>query len=159
MAGAGDHSRSLKEALVESLNAILSPIHNVRISGEEQVKALEVTEGNYYVTDTKLIDVSCHTCFFSFEKKKQQNINVIFIQRFTFLRFELLKFILRFNFLIQFIINGIFQSDRTGRTDRIFSQKSCWLYWYRSSMVSVSFVTHMMNVYTISINKRNLLSF
>ncbi|XP_052680706.1 importin-9-like [Crassostrea angulata] len=44
MAGAGDHSRSLKEALVESLNAILSPIHNVRISGEEQVKALEVTE-------------------------------------------------------------------------------------------------------------------
>lgn len=70
MAGAGDHSRSLKEALVESLNAILSPIHNVRISGEEQVKALEVTEGNYYVTDTKLIDVSCNTCFFSFEKKK-----------------------------------------------------------------------------------------
>ena len=46
MAGAGDHSRSLKEALVESLNAVLSPIHNVRISGEEQVKALEVTEGN-----------------------------------------------------------------------------------------------------------------
>lgn len=70
MAGAGDHSRSLKEALVESLNAILSPIHNVRVSGEEQVKALEVTEGNYYATDTKLIDVSFHTCFFSFEKKK-----------------------------------------------------------------------------------------
>lgn len=93
MAGAGDHSRSLKEALVESLNAILSPIHNVRISGEEQVKALEVTEGNYYVTDTTLIDVSCHTCFFSFEKK-QQNINVIFIQRFIILRFGLLKFIL-----------------------------------------------------------------
>lgn len=93
MAGAGDHSRSLKEALVESLNAILSPIHNVRISGEEQVKALEVTEGNYYVTDTKLIDVSCHTCFFSFEKKKHQNINVIFIQRFTILRFGLLKII------------------------------------------------------------------
>lgn len=72
MAGAGDHSRSLKEALVESLNAILLPIHNVRISGEEQVKALEVTEGNYYVTDTKLIDVSCHTCFFSFEKKSNK---------------------------------------------------------------------------------------
>lgn len=70
MAGAGDHSRSLKEALVESLNAILSPIHNVRISGEEQVKALEVTEGNYYVTDTKLIDVSCHTLFFLLRKKK-----------------------------------------------------------------------------------------
>lgn len=69
MAGAGDHSRSLKEALVESLNAILSPIHNVRVSGEEQVKALEVTEGNYYATDTKLIDVSFHTCFSSFEKK------------------------------------------------------------------------------------------
>jgi hypothetical protein len=45
MAGVGDHSRSLKEALLESLNAVLSPIHNVRVSGEEQVKALEVTEG------------------------------------------------------------------------------------------------------------------
>lgn len=45
MAGAGDRSRSLKEALIESLNAVLSPIHNVRVSGEEQVKALEVTEG------------------------------------------------------------------------------------------------------------------
>lgn len=73
MAGAGDHSRSLKEALVESLNAILSPIHNVRISGEEQVKALEVTEGNYYVTDTKLIDVSCHTCFSPSKKKASKH--------------------------------------------------------------------------------------
>lgn len=94
MAGAGDHSRSLKEALVESLNAILSPIHNVRISGEEQVKALEVTEGNYYVTDTKLIDVSYMPhVFFLLRKKKHQNINVIFIQRFTILRFGLLKVI------------------------------------------------------------------
>lgn len=45
MAGAGEHSRSLKEALVESLNSILSPLQNVRASGEEQIKALEVTEG------------------------------------------------------------------------------------------------------------------
>ena len=40
-----DRSRSLKEALFESLTAILSPIQDVRASGEEQVKALEVTEG------------------------------------------------------------------------------------------------------------------
>ncbi|XP_069141482.1 importin-9-like isoform X2 [Argopecten irradians] len=44
MAGVGDHNRSLKEALVESLNSILSPLQNVRASGEEQIKALEVTE-------------------------------------------------------------------------------------------------------------------
>ncbi|WAR26248.1 IPO9-like protein [Mya arenaria] len=39
-----DHHQSLKEALVESLTAILSPDHNVRVNGEDQVKALEVTE-------------------------------------------------------------------------------------------------------------------
>ncbi|KAH3881360.1 importin-9-like isoform X2 [Dreissena polymorpha] len=36
--------QTLKEALIESLTAILSPDHNTRINGEEQVKALEVTE-------------------------------------------------------------------------------------------------------------------
>ena len=45
MAGNGERSRSLKEALFESLTAILSPQHDVRVNGEEQIKALEVTEG------------------------------------------------------------------------------------------------------------------
>jgi len=44
MAGS-DRSLSLKEALIESLGSILSPDHDLRVSGEEQVKALEVTEG------------------------------------------------------------------------------------------------------------------
>ncbi|XP_071133365.1 importin-9-like [Mytilus edulis] len=43
MAGA-DRNLSLKEALVESLGSVLSPDHDLRVSGEEQVKALEVTE-------------------------------------------------------------------------------------------------------------------
>ena len=43
--GDAERSRSLKEALFESLTAILSPVQDVRASGEEQVKALEVTEG------------------------------------------------------------------------------------------------------------------
>uniref|UniRef100_T1IP27 Importin N-terminal domain-containing protein n=1 Tax=Strigamia maritima TaxID=126957 RepID=T1IP27_STRMM len=42
--GGGDVSRTLKEALFETLSAILSPIHNVRASAEEQLKILEVTE-------------------------------------------------------------------------------------------------------------------
>lgn len=41
-----EHNHSLKEALIESLSAILSPDHSTRINGEDQVKALEVTEGN-----------------------------------------------------------------------------------------------------------------
>ena len=40
-----ERNRSLKEALFESLSAILSPMHDVRAAGEEQIKALEVTEG------------------------------------------------------------------------------------------------------------------
>lgn len=44
MAGNGERNRSLKEALFESLTAILSPQHDVRVNGEEQIKALEVTE-------------------------------------------------------------------------------------------------------------------
>lgn len=48
-----DHNQSLKEALIDSLNAILSPDHGTRISGEEQVKALEVTEGIAAELDTK----------------------------------------------------------------------------------------------------------
>ena len=45
MAADVERNRSLKEALFESLSAILSPMHDVRAAGEEQIKALEVTEG------------------------------------------------------------------------------------------------------------------
>ena len=45
MAADMERNRSLKEALFESLSAILSPMHDVRAAGEEQIKALEVTEG------------------------------------------------------------------------------------------------------------------
>lgn len=44
MAGDSERSRSLKEALFESLTAVLSPAQEARLAGEEQVKALEVTE-------------------------------------------------------------------------------------------------------------------
>lgn len=50
MAGA-DRNLSLKEALVESLSSILSPDHDLRVSGEEQIKALEVTEGFYFLSN------------------------------------------------------------------------------------------------------------
>ena len=38
-------NRSLKEALYETLNGILSPHHGIRVAAEERIKALEVTEG------------------------------------------------------------------------------------------------------------------
>ncbi|XP_041347809.1 importin-9-like [Gigantopelta aegis] len=44
MAGVGDRNRSLKEVLLESLTAILSPEHAIRTAGENQIKVLEVTE-------------------------------------------------------------------------------------------------------------------
>ncbi|KAK7102594.1 importin-9-like [Littorina saxatilis] len=45
MAGAsGDRNESLKETVLESLTAILSPDHVTRSNGEDQIKALEVTE-------------------------------------------------------------------------------------------------------------------
>ncbi|XP_076468794.1 importin-9-like [Babylonia areolata] len=45
MAGAsGDRNESLKETILESLTAILSPDHVTRSNGEDQIKALEVTE-------------------------------------------------------------------------------------------------------------------
>ena len=40
-----EHSHSLKEALIESLTHVLSSDHEIRLSGENQVKVLEVTEG------------------------------------------------------------------------------------------------------------------
>lgn len=59
MAGAeGDRNRSLKEIIYESLNSILSSDVITRNGGEEQIKALEVTEGEYY-----------HVCLFKFNTK------------------------------------------------------------------------------------------
>ena len=51
MAGAVEnkHSHSLKEALIESLTHVLSSDHEIRLSGENQVKVLEVTEGCWIV--------------------------------------------------------------------------------------------------------------
>lgn len=45
MACSPDVNRSLKEALYETLNGILSPHHDIRIAAEERIQALEVTEG------------------------------------------------------------------------------------------------------------------
>ena len=45
MAAVEDRNRSLKQALVESLSAILSPDQQSRQTAEEQLKVLEVTEG------------------------------------------------------------------------------------------------------------------
>lgn len=43
--GAGPVQQGLKEALMETLTAILSPVQEVRTAAEEQIKVLEVTEG------------------------------------------------------------------------------------------------------------------
>lgn len=50
-----ERNETLKEALFDSLNKILSPDQDLRIAGEEQVKALEVTEGNicHHLLNTK----------------------------------------------------------------------------------------------------------
>ena len=48
MAAPEDRNRSLKQALVESLTAILSPDQQVRQMAEEQLKVLEVTEGKNF---------------------------------------------------------------------------------------------------------------
>jgi hypothetical protein len=45
MACSPDVNRSLKEALYETLNGILSPHHDIRVAAEERIQALEVTEG------------------------------------------------------------------------------------------------------------------
>ncbi|KAF6722476.1 Importin-9 [Oryzias melastigma] len=42
--GAGPVQQGLKEALMETLTAILSPVQEVRTAAEEQIKVLEVTE-------------------------------------------------------------------------------------------------------------------
>lgn len=44
---AGPVQQGLKEALIETLTAILSPAQEVRAAAEEQVKVLEVTEGEW----------------------------------------------------------------------------------------------------------------
>lgn len=43
--GPGPVAQGLKEALVETLTGILCPVQAVRAAAEEQVKVLEVTEG------------------------------------------------------------------------------------------------------------------
>ena len=45
----GEVSRTLKDALFETLSSILSPIHEVRISAEQQISVLEVTDGIFLV--------------------------------------------------------------------------------------------------------------
>lgn len=42
---AGPVQQGLKEALIETLTSILSPVQEVRAAAEEQIKVLEVTEG------------------------------------------------------------------------------------------------------------------
>lgn len=37
--------KGLKETLIDALNAILSPVQEVRAAAEERIKVLEVTEG------------------------------------------------------------------------------------------------------------------
>ena len=44
-AAAEERNRSLKQAVIESLTAILSPNQQARQLAEEQLKVLEVTEG------------------------------------------------------------------------------------------------------------------
>lgn len=44
---AGQVQQGLKEALIETLTAILSPVQEVRAAAEEQIKVLEVTEGEW----------------------------------------------------------------------------------------------------------------
>lgn len=41
----GPVAQGLKEALVDTLTGILSPVQEVRAAAEEQIKVLEVTEG------------------------------------------------------------------------------------------------------------------
>lgn len=43
----GPVQQGLKEALMETLTAILSPVQEVRAAAEEQIKVLEVTEGEW----------------------------------------------------------------------------------------------------------------
>ena len=49
MAGV-EASNGLREALIDTLNSILSPQSDVRKAAEEQIKILEVTEGKFYTT-------------------------------------------------------------------------------------------------------------
>lgn len=57
-AAADERNRSLKQALIESLTAILSPDQQARQLAEEQLKVLEVTEGKI-IPLFWIIDRSC----------------------------------------------------------------------------------------------------
>jgi len=69
MAGDSERCRSLKEALFEALAAVLSNEHGVRAAGEEQMKTLEVTEGNFI----SLAACVCVQCSFNFWAPKQRH--------------------------------------------------------------------------------------
>uniref|UniRef100_A0A3B3DS79 Importin 9 n=1 Tax=Oryzias melastigma TaxID=30732 RepID=A0A3B3DS79_ORYME len=56
--GAGPVQQGLKEALMETLTAILSPVQEVRTAAEEQIKVLEVTEATGRHDKS---DYWCHT--------------------------------------------------------------------------------------------------
>ena len=69
----GVSAQSHKEALFESLSAVLSPEHATRVKGEEQVKALEVTEGKHvlFLSVSLIIAQFISTrCLQSFEMQK-----------------------------------------------------------------------------------------
>lgn len=58
----GPVQQGLKEALIETLTAILSPVQEVRAAAEEQIKVLEVTEGEKW-PDYKLHQCLTFKCF------------------------------------------------------------------------------------------------
>lgn len=58
---AGPVQQGLKEALIETLTAILSPAQEVRAAAEEQIKVLEVTEGEWFLyANLKQVTVLSH---------------------------------------------------------------------------------------------------
>lgn len=59
MAAVDERNRSLKQALVESLTAILSSDQQARQMAEEQLKLLEVTEGNIVYLISIPIEMMC----------------------------------------------------------------------------------------------------
>lgn len=58
-ARAGPVQQGLKEALIETLTAILSPVQEVRAAAEEQIKVLEVTEGEWTLLPQRQLEGVC----------------------------------------------------------------------------------------------------
>lgn len=79
MAGAsGDRNQSLKETIYESLSAILSPDHATRSNGEDQIKALEVTEG---ILEHRFLYCILCCCFFQTTCYCPNGLNYSFRQK------------------------------------------------------------------------------